>query len=145
MGLDQYLSKKIYIGNTLTKDDSNNKTFTLGNQEYPTENLDYLIYEVGYWRKANQIHKWFVDNIQEGNDDCKEYYVSEEKIKELHDLCTEIINDPKKAEELLPSHPGFFFGSYEYDEYYIKDLQHTIEILEPLLNSDDSIYYSSSW
>ena len=36
-------------------------------------------------------------------------------------------------------------GSYEYDEYYLKDLQHTIEILEPLLKCDDSIYYSSSW
>lgn len=21
--------------------------------------------EVGYWRKANHIHKWFVDNVQE--------------------------------------------------------------------------------
>jgi hypothetical protein len=100
---------------------------------------------VGYWRKANQIHKWFVDNVQKGNDDCKEYYVSEEKIKELYDLCTQINSNPEKAEELLPSHPGFFFGSYEYDEYYIKDIKHTIEILEPLLNSDNSIYYSSSW
>ena len=23
-----------------------------------------------YWRKANQIHAWFVDNVQQGNDDC---------------------------------------------------------------------------
>jgi hypothetical protein len=145
MGLDQYLSKKIYIGNTLTKDNNNNKTFTIGDKEYPLKDLDFLIYEVGYWRKANQIHKWFVDNVQEGKDDCGQYYVSEEKIKELHDLCTEIINNPQKAEELLPSHPGFFFGTYEYDEYYIKDLQHTIEILEPLLNSNNSIYYSASW
>lgn len=144
MGLDSFLYKRIYVGNTLTKD-NNNKSITLGDQEYPTENLEYLLYEVGYWRKANQIHKWFVDNVQKGNDDCKEYYVSEEKIKELHDLCTEIINDPQKAEELLPSHSGFFFGSYEYDEYYIKDIKHTIEILEPLLNSNDAIYYSSSW
>ena len=144
MGLDSFLYKHVYVGNTLTKD-NNNKSITIGNQEYPTENLEYLLYEVGYWRKANQIHKWFVDNVQKGNDDCKEYYVSEEKIKELHDLCTQIISNPEKAEELLPSHPGFFFGSYEYDEYYMKDIKHTIEILEPLLNSDNSIYYSSSW
>lgn len=40
-------------------------------------------FEAGYWRKANQIHKWFVENVQEGEDDCKEYYVSREKLKEL--------------------------------------------------------------
>lgn len=91
------------------------------------------------------ITKWFVNNVQEGNDDCKEYYVSDEQIKELHDLCIEVINNPQKAEELLPTHAGLFFGSYEYDEYYMKDLQHTIGILEPLLNCDDAIYYSSSW
>ena len=25
--------------------------------------LDYVIFQVGYWRKANAIHKWFVDNV----------------------------------------------------------------------------------
>jgi hypothetical protein len=42
-----------------------------------------VIEEVMYWRKANQIHKWFVDNVQDGVDDCKEYWVSEEKLQEL--------------------------------------------------------------
>lgn len=26
-----------------------------------------LTEEIGYWRKANQIHKWFVDCVQERN------------------------------------------------------------------------------
>lgn len=25
--------------------------------------------EIGYWRKANHIHKWFVDKVQGGDDD----------------------------------------------------------------------------
>ena len=32
-----------------------------------------LIYEdnqIASWRKANAIHKWFVDNVQDGVDDC---------------------------------------------------------------------------
>jgi hypothetical protein len=147
MGLDQYLYKKTWV-NSNRKNNTHqvvDKTVEIFDKEYPLKDLEYLVYEVGYWRKANQIHKWFVNNVQEGNDDCKEYYVSDEKIKELYDLCIEIINNPQKAEELLPTHAGFFFGSYEYDEYYMKDLQHTIGILEPLLNCDDSIYYSSSW
>jgi len=36
-----------------------------------------------YWRKANQIHNWFVDNVQGGDDDCREYGVSIEHLKEL--------------------------------------------------------------
>ena len=146
MGLDQYLQKKIYVGNTLTKD-NNNKTITIGDKEYPLENLEYLVYEVGYWRKCNQVHKWFVDNVQAGKDDCGEYYVDHALIKDLYKICKKIQEDPKKAEDLLPSYPGFFFGTYDYDEYYMKDIQHTIDILEPLLKDKDnaSFYYSSSW
>jgi len=147
MGLDSFLYKKVWVNN----DRRNNtyqvvdKTVEIFDKKYPLKDLEHLVYEVGYWRKANQIHRWFVDNVQEGNDDCGEYYVSKEKIKELYDLCIEIINNPQKAEELLPAYPGFFFGSYEYDEYYMRDLQHTINILEPLLNCNDGIYYNSSW
>jgi hypothetical protein len=147
MGLDQYLYKKTWVNNNRKNNTHQvvDKTVEIFDKEYPLKDLEYLVYEVGYWRKANQIHKWFVNNVQEGNDDCKEYYVSDEQIKELYDLCVEIINNPQKAEELLPTHTGFFFGSYEYDEYYMRDLQHTIDILKPLLNCNDAIYYSSSW
>ena len=27
-------------------------------------------YQIGYWRKANHIHKWFVDTCANGVDDC---------------------------------------------------------------------------
>jgi hypothetical protein len=147
MGLDSFLYKLTWV-NSNRKNNTHqvvDKTVEIFDKEYPLKNLEYLVYEVGYWRKANQIHKWFVNNVQESNDDCKEYYVSDEKIKELYDLCVEIINNPKKAEELLPTYTGSFFGSYEYDEYYMRNLQHTIDILEPLLNCNDAIYYSSSW
>ena len=42
------------------------------------------VIEVGYWRKANQIHNWFVENIQNGIDDC-DYHreVREEDLREL--------------------------------------------------------------
>ena len=42
--------------------------------------------KVAYWRKANAIHGWFVDNIQDGVDDQNEYYVSKEKLEELKKL-----------------------------------------------------------
>jgi hypothetical protein len=114
--------------------------------EYPSINLSI---KVGYWRKENQIHKWFVDNVQEGEDDCKQYYVSPDQLTELHNLCKEVLWEHDKAEELLPRHSGFFFGDVEYDEWYFKGLEKTVEILERLLANPKFLgwdfYYDSSW
>lgn len=32
--------------------------------------------QVAYWRKANQIHRWFVNIVQGGEDDCNPYEVT---------------------------------------------------------------------
>ena len=51
----------------------------------------HVMEQVGYWRKANQIHNWFVENIQDGEDDC-DYHreVTKEDLKELLDICYKI-------------------------------------------------------
>ena len=47
--------------------------------------------QVGYWRKANQIHNWFVKNIQDGVDDCNYHReVTEEDLNELLDICKRV-------------------------------------------------------
>src|SRR5260221_4638829 len=38
-----------------------------------------------YWRKANAIHSWFVQNIQGGVDNCGRYEISWEQIAHLLD------------------------------------------------------------
>ena len=49
---------------------------------------------VAYWRKANQVHKWFVDNVQGGEDDCDFHdEVTKEKLEELRDICREILEN----------------------------------------------------
>jgi len=158
MGLDMYLHKKVYIGleydHNIRKD---KKTEIIINDEkYEHENLSSIDYRVGYWRKANAIHKWFVDNIQDGEDDCKEYYVEEYKLQELYKICVEIklLYENNKSsvvkdrlDELLPTQGGFFFGSVDYDDSYFQDIQDTINILIPILEDDKGgeYYYSSSW
>lgn len=52
--------------------------------------FDTLHEEVGYWRKSNQIHNWFVKNVQNGVDDCSSYIVSIEQIEELLDICKQV-------------------------------------------------------
>ena len=135
--------------------------------------------ELAYWRKANQIHYWFVKNIQDGKDDCGFYPVTKEKLQKLLDLCIQvknsselikgiiingytfkngkefpcyedgmIIKDNSTAENILPVYKGFFFGSYQYDQYYLKDIYYTIDVLTELINNynfEFGMYYHSSW
>ena len=100
-----------------------------------------------YWRKCNQIHGWFVENVQRGEDNCGEYYVSTTKLQELLDLVNTALT--KRDPSLLPPREGFFFGGYDIDEYYWNDLKYTKAQLERVLSlpdlSDLSFYYSSSW
>lgn len=140
-----------------------------------------IMEEVGYWRKANQIHNFFVENVQCGEDDCSYHNeCTKEILEDLLDRCYKVLTgsimmlgqvkngqqyvdgkwvdcmepgkviiNPEVAEELLPSCGGFFFGSTEYDEYYIQDIENTIEIIKKVLATTDfetqAIYYVSSW
>lgn len=154
MGLDMYLSRRTYVKNWdfMKPEERHEVSVKLNN--IPVSNIDvnkisYVIEEVGYWRKANAIHNWFVENVQEGDDDCKEYWVSRENLETLLSECKEVIKNPTVSEEKLPTKSGFFFGSYEYDEYYIQDIKRTINIIEDVLKTTDfsyqDIYYTSSW
>ena len=53
---------------------------------------------VAYWRKANAIHKWFVDHCQEGNDDCRDSYVSRDELAELVALCQSVLDSVETVE-----------------------------------------------
>jgi hypothetical protein len=105
--------------------------------------------EIGYWRKANQIHRWFVQNVQNGVDDCGAYKVTKEQLIQLHNTCNDILNDPNLAEQLLPTQSGFFFGNTAYDMWYYNDIENTKRIIDEILEYKsyclDDLYYSSSW
>lgn len=152
MGLDMYLYKKNYIwqGEWVKPEVKQEVVVKKGGEvdnSIKPERVKYVVEEVGYWRKANQIHRWFVENVQSGTDDCGSYWVSRDKLEELLDLCKQIKEDNSKAEELLPSQSGFFFGGTEYDEWYYEDINNTIKILEEVLADEggDDFEYSSSW
>lgn len=153
MGLDMYLYASRYLSD-YDKADKEKKANMLDNfpelNVYLTEDsnpINEVRAEVGYWRKANQIHAWFVDNVQDGIDECQESRVSREKLAELKGLCERVLSDNTLAEELLPSRSGFFFGQTEYDEYYMNDLSNTVAIIDGALRLPDnwSMSYRSSW
>lgn len=152
MGLDMYLYKKTYIrqGDFYKPESVNEVIVKTGGEidkKIDPKKVKYVVEEAGYWRKANQIHRWFVENVQRGTDDCGSYWVSREKLEELLDLCKRVKEDNSLADELLPSTSGFFFGGTEYDEWYFNDIDNTIQIIEECLSDEeaDDFEYHSSW
>jgi hypothetical protein len=152
MGLDMYLTKKTYVkqwGHQLPEETYEVEVTKGGVRcsNIKPERITNIEEEIGYWRKANQIHRWFVQNVQNGNDDCGEYYVGKGHLESLLDLCKKVQADNSLASALLPSASGFFFGGEDYDEWYFNGIDNTISILEEALSdkNDGSYYYSSSW
>ena len=170
MGLDMYLTRKIYFGGEY---EHNNISFgnLKENEEKLTIKQELINYQakevvktktislstkdiskiesiIGYWRKANAIHKWFVDNIQDGNDDCNEYIVPKSLLTQrLYTVVRDVLKNREMAETILPTTGGFFFGSTNYDYYYFNDLEYTKSVLEKIMQDKDCLYYyyQSSW
>lgn len=163
MGLDMYLYADKYV----SRKDYNNK---VGDYDYATNPAFEAIIDalnagdivdaewsgmnvqipVGYWRKANQIHAWITDNCADGVDECQDVHIGKDQAEELVALCKAVLADPSSANDLLAPRAGFFFGTYEIDEWYLNDLKRTIEIFEKVLKASergeiDGVTYKASW
>lgn len=141
---------------------------------------DTIFTEIAYWRKANEIHNYFVEYVQHGVDDCGTYDVSKKQLEDLLYKCKEVeriavlekskvvngytfengkeipmyedgevIANAEEVSAILPTQGGFFFGSTDYDKYYMEDIKYTIDILEKILEETDfdteAVCYHSSW
>jgi len=135
MGLDMYLTRRIYIGG---KYKHNKITGILDlkrdGQQIPVKlnKVEYIDEEAGYWRKANEIHKWFVNNVQNGVDDCKTYDVSIEQLKELLKLCKKVKEKAILKEGKIANGQRYQNGEWETvyeDGKYIENAEEIAEIL----------------
>lgn len=154
MGLDQYLHAKRYTSNSDWRPDEEKQIFSalakLANvDEFMDDYSPSITMEVcvAYWRKQNAIHNWFVQNCQDGVDECQQVSVGREQLEELRDVCRKVLADPSLASNLLPTAEGFFFGSTDYDEWYTRGLTYTADKIDKLLTMNDEwyFYYQSSW
>lgn len=122
MGLDMYLMKKM--------DDGEDK-------------------QIMYWRKANMIHNWFIKNANIDENvtsiNCVPIRVDKGDLKELRDDIECVLQDHTRAEEILPTCAGFFFGDTEYNHYYYEELFDTYlklgKLIKELRNDGSEIYY----
>lgn len=140
--------------------------------------------EIAYWRKANMVHKYLCDNgicitedveyiipfnvLRNLLDICKEIkekavmvdgmvyvgtkYENGESIRMMRE--GKVIENKEEIADMLPTQEGFFFGGYDYDEFYMAYIEETIQKLENILKDldeeEDSEYeyeikYYASW
>ena len=96
MGLDMYFTAKRFVSSWREEDKVIQSKISKTAPGFVTEwEPQEITYKVATWRKANQIHNWFVENIQGGEDDCKEYYVSSENIIKLYDTVVKCLGGGK--------------------------------------------------
>jgi hypothetical protein len=156
MGLDMYLYAKQFVSSSAwSKEEDCKKVKSIARLMKGTKFLDsddlqfaQIKLQVGYWRKANQVHKYFVDKCAGGKDECQDTYVERDHLEDLLWRCETVMKDHSRAEELLPAQSGFFFGSTEYDEGYYQDLEHTIPLLKKILKDAPKEWefeYRASW
>lgn len=149
MGLDMYLTAKRY----LSQYDEGEKAIadSIGKLDIGADGMRVkeVSCEAMYWRKANAIHHWFVQNVQDGEDNCQESWVDRAQLEQLLEACSAVMDNHKLAAELLPPCEGFFFGSQQLDEFYFADIAETEAVLEKLLKMPEykkwDFYYRASW
>lgn len=99
--------------------------------------------EVAYFRKVNLLVEYF--NYE---DDCSDMVVTKEQLEELIRKAQHLIEFAKEhpagsnefkdeASVTLPTQSGFFFGSTNYDEWYLGDLENIVRNLSPVISETD--------
>ena len=144
MGLDQYLEARQYISKRdwLGTEKVENKNYPIVEAMTIPGVVDpdagggiTLEYTAVQWRKANAIHRWMESELAGGElENLRDYPIDYDQLRQLRDECRAVIDAQVQkadvaevAEEynLLPQ-PGFFFGSYDMDDWYFEHLDYTI-------------------
>jgi len=110
MGLDMWLSRK----------------------KRADEMIESADVDLVYWRKANAIHAWFTQGVEEDN--CARIPVSIEQVKELQKLCKDVVLGVEKPEDALPTKAGFFWGDTNMGKYYTEMLKMTVKDLDEVID-----------
>lgn len=103
---------------------------------------------VGYMRKNNAVLGWIETHVGEV-ENCVDLPMKKEHFEELINECRFVLENRDKASEVMPTREGFFFDSYGYDEYYLRDLEEAVTICGNILLSADfdkyDVFFHAWW
>lgn len=88
--------------------------------------------KVAYFRKVNFLMSFF---DYEGN--CEYVPIDKNQVIDLIDTCKQVLENYNRANELLPTQCGFFFGSTDYDEFYFSDVKDVLDKFTEILDTTD--------
>lgn len=152
MGLDQWLFANYYNDGgwpwVREKDPAKGESFdaicrAAGLEPGEVESSGVTVtFKVCTWRKANQIHSWFITHCWQPDteDNLAEIPVTREQLTELVEACDTALDlyaagRLDDAALVLPPMQGFFFGDYAVDEYWQQDVAETRERIGALLRN----------
>ena len=108
----------------------------------------YKIKKIGYFRKVNFLIPFFESQLGDKIENLCKVKIDKEDAEELLRRCSAVLDDHSKAEELLPTQEGFFFGNTDYDDYYFMDVERVRDYVKDTLlpefdklDSDESIQF----
>lgn len=116
--------------------------------------LDMMLYgkdsdgsltEIAYWRKANHIHKWFVDNVQNGIDQCQKSPATREQLQKLLQVCEEVSKSIQLIDGYVYNgmHLGPDTGGQLVTDYIEGQVIAEPEIAEKLLPTQEGFFFGS--
>lgn len=99
------------------------------------------------YRKINFLRNWMIKNTDltdESDTDIVDVYIDSDTdnslVKLLND-CNEVLKNNDKADELLPTLDGFFFGGCDYDKWYFEDVKQVRDDIQAIIDNKDKIAY----
>ena len=112
-------------------------------------NNQNIVKNLAYFRKVNFLVSFFEVKVG-GLENCEPKTIEKWMVEQLIETCCEIANTYNKnkdnrlkwlklAESTLPTTDGFFFGSTEYDKYYIQDVRDTRDMMRKILPKFDTL------
>ena len=156
MGLTMYLTRKYLISKRYGEEIKGSVEVYINGEltSIALNRLGHISEEVVCWRKANAIHGWFIDNVQDKQDDHKVHQVDSCKLRQLLELCKKVlskahikttdgrrkIGNVKEISRLLPTIYGSYYGDTDYADAYIADLEYTIRELSAVLQEDEEFH-----
>lgn len=147
MGLDMYLRSRRYFSGwervnnpeEMNQWEAMLKLYDM--REFATDDSPhgYVEFCVAYWRKAHDIHSWFVQHVQGGVDECQAAPVTREQLEELRLECLRQLAD-------TPEEEGRAYGDDETD-WLRYQLRRTVAQIDKALKlgREWTFVYQSSW
>ena len=97
-----------------------------------------------YFRKVNCIYGYCADNelIEDGEVAMLDHEHMLDILKRAKEILSQPTEEKKlaKGKELLPTQGGFFFGSTDYDKWYIEDIAEVAKKFEDMIAEWDDAY-----